>query len=1176
MALKRTANKRKQTSNNLTRNRRRRTTPPAYKNASQPEQDHSPASETFWAATRILQDNGTHYLVEWDGIDPATSSPYEPTWEPHDFVTPALEAEWKETIAAQSAVARHTQGQAQSYGEASNQTRSTHELLEPPLPAHCLTEKAHQCQSASTAFPQQMQQSRCDSSSLFVGSQESECEFENSGLRSCGVVLTSQSNNGSASYTTTTSKEVSVSNQHKSATVNGAGDTDEEDLSAIDPAALVLRHGSHDLPPASIKRADSVGTAQQLLRLELAEKIQEGGQESKSPESLIQEELELLEQGGLEAHAPIFKEKELLSPALLAAEMPSEVEEQQEMQGEPEIRGTSPSAPASETIDGQSEFPAEGGPVFQTGTRRKTDLKEAVPALPSGETVQEQIQALECFEQPLEGIFEGHEAREEDVIRHAPASPNVCEGFDGPTRLLARSEQSISPSPQQSGLTEQHILECTHTLPVSSIDITQTEPSATSSRLTSMLEPRITGEQTFTKQVVTAPARGESVEVCLLLATTPTEWAPDISERVNLDETEAGRLPPPPALNQSTRTLGVMPVQEAPHFIRNSMHTIHGKPTGTGHNLFTQKPPSCEGTDQSSVPRQSVNGCLSVNHSISPINASVNMPLNSPSRRMRSTLDECNRSPEMQAVDLRPRLGPSTSASCSGSPICQKRLQNVELAQQRILPPIDHPEPNKGWTTKPRELSRNDKQRPQHRDPRPMERFHSNTTPVPELHAPMNSMSESSSVEGAGTTELTRATVQVEPKKRKRPFMKRTKTGCGTCRRRKKKCDEAKPKCNNCERNGFICAGYAYKVPRPKNVVAKPLPSLQAQKRMPTNAHQLYSRLQGYDLAHILNCEPSLGSSQSTYADPNAPNGSIGDCDRPITVEEQEHQPPASSRGTGRDEPSRVLYPPGQPLPPTSYPQRPPAPAPVHERDASHDHRRGTHSIQVSPPPRHRPRVCHETPHSMSQIITNSPAVAVGAHQRTKQPPQYPSLSTSTTTSPGAVYRFNNTSNAIVGVAQSKHEYYFKGIVEATWAQPRHGESPFGGYITSGAYVSTPFHYNYSYNVSIGDNIIIRPNCQLLDSARIAIKRNTKISAHITITTLRIPTDTKALKGSYGTKVTKAVYIGENVYISNGCIVGAGVRISNGAIVRSRSVVVHNIPLDYIASSNPANMHKAN
>lgn len=50
--------------------------------------------------------------------------------------------------------------------------------------------------------------------------------------------------------------------------------------------------------------------------------------------------------------------------------------------------------------------------------------------------------------------------------------------------------------------------------------------------------------------------------------------------------------------------------------------------------------------------------------------------------------------------------------------------------------------------------------------------------------------------------------IQSDPKKRKRNFSNRTKTGCLTCRKRKKKCDETKPKCTNCVRGGFVCHGY--------------------------------------------------------------------------------------------------------------------------------------------------------------------------------------------------------------------------------------------------------------------------------------------------------------------------------------------------------------------------------
>jgi hypothetical protein len=44
-------------------------------------------------------------------------------------------------------------------------------------------------------------------------------------------------------------------------------------------------------------------------------------------------------------------------------------------------------------------------------------------------------------------------------------------------------------------------------------------------------------------------------------------------------------------------------------------------------------------------------------------------------------------------------------------------------------------------------------------------------------------------------SERRHTSTQADPKLRKRAFSHRTKTGCVTCRRRKKKCDEARPQC---------------------------------------------------------------------------------------------------------------------------------------------------------------------------------------------------------------------------------------------------------------------------------------------------------------------------------------------------------------------------------------------
>jgi len=49
---------------------------------------------------------------------------------------------------------------------------------------------------------------------------------------------------------------------------------------------------------------------------------------------------------------------------------------------------------------------------------------------------------------------------------------------------------------------------------------------------------------------------------------------------------------------------------------------------------------------------------------------------------------------------------------------------------------------------------------------------------------------------------------KISPEDKSKIIKNRSKTGCITCRRRKKKCDERKPECLNCEKNGSICEGY--------------------------------------------------------------------------------------------------------------------------------------------------------------------------------------------------------------------------------------------------------------------------------------------------------------------------------------------------------------------------------
>lgn len=76
--------------------------------------------------------------------------------------------------------------------------------------------------------------------------------------------------------------------------------------------------------------------------------------------------------------------------------------------------------------------------------------------------------------------------------------------------------------------------------------------------------------------------------------------------------------------------------------------------------------------------------------------------------------------------------------------------------------------------------------------------------------------SSTTNIQTSGTVTATAPRKRGRPRKHPLPVpglepkvaKGRSKTGCVTCRRRKKKCDETKPTCLNCEKNAVVCEGY--------------------------------------------------------------------------------------------------------------------------------------------------------------------------------------------------------------------------------------------------------------------------------------------------------------------------------------------------------------------------------
>src|SRR5690242_17833695 len=252
-------------------------------------------------------------------------------------------------------------------------------------------------------------------------------------------------------------------------------------------------------------------------------------------------------------------------------------------------------------------------------------------------------------------------------------------------------------------------------------------------------------------------------------------------------------------------------------------------------------------------------------HSVSPTMTTRDRSPDSPFKRKRP------HSPESQRPRPSSREGP-TPAVLSPPVSYPDPKPSLEVLQ-RTLPPIDRLQSERRWNTDPTEY-----QEHHHHDSRPME---------PPHHMPPPHVSDPHEYED-GTTDQSMVDQHSDQKKvgRKRQFANRTKTGCGTCRKRKKKCDEAKPKCNNCLRGNFECLGYANKTSWPKDGASKAPPALQAKERVSSaEIPARYARCAVCNQVHIPHCEPT----HNPYSESNNSDGARA---RPVSEEEQERKPP--------------------------------------------------------------------------------------------------------------------------------------------------------------------------------------------------------------------------------------------------------------------------------------------
>lgn len=467
---------------------------------------------------------------------------------------------------------------------------------------------------------------------------------------------------------------------------------------------------------------------------------------------------------------------------------------------------------------------------------------------------------------------------------------------------------------------------------------------------------------------------------------------------------------------------------------------------------------------------------------------------------------------------------------------------------------------------------------------------------------------------GQYTPEQRRDGVIQSDKKRKRNFSNRTKTGCLTCRKRKKKCDEAKPECSNCLKGGFVCAGY----PQQKGTWQKPESKVQAIQ---------------------------IESKDPTYKPPGAYGmpQQTPFSNQPPPLTQQKREPLPSYRG----QPLRIEPPQGRPLfsdddrptastlpsasvtspdnnklsaLSTAYTSTPAnvfptpvsaAPVPFPERSAPKEYQRV--------PPLHD--LTRTEPDMNTPQSTTLPHISIMHAPRTNSPISTPQSSTAQTTaqlalshtsqfpSPGsaassgrrekdemlagrsfypfekelmlerercntALWRFNNSTNPNNGVSPPERLRLFREIL-----QPKEGIqiSPtqtttvvHTGRLGENVVVEAPFTCDYGYNIHIGKNTFIGRNCTVLDSCEVSIGNNVVIGPNVSIYTTSMTTDPRRRNGMSGTLRGQVVVIEDDVFIGGSVTILGGVRIGRGTTIGAGSVVTKTQPSYCICTGNPA------
>lgn len=249
-------------------------------------------------------------------------------------------------------------------------------------------------------------------------------------------------------------------------------------------------------------------------------------------------------------------------------------------------------------------------------------------------------------------------------------------------------------------------------------------------------------------------------------------------------------------------------------------------------------------------------------------------------------------------------------------------------------------------------------------------------------------------------------------------------------------------------------------------------------------------------------------------------------------------------------------------------------PAPVHRASSA----QSQYSMPSSQPPTHS-----SVQTTAQQALQHSSSLRPSPHRRVElterekmlkgnyYQPFSPALIEDRERCIAAIWRFNNATNPSHGASPEERARLFRAILSIRPTPepmpPSNGGDnassippsmsipmPFGS-VGERVVVEAPFHCDYGYNITIGDDVLIGADCRISDTCQVTIGSRCIFSPNVRLVCATYPIDPRRRMGSGGQALGRNIVIEEDCWIGSNVTILAGVRVGKSSTVGAGSLL---------------------